>query len=158
MSDSSRHRTGQAFSTGDAARFCYVTSETIQNWIRSGRLSAQRTAGGQYRILAQNLRVFMEENGMDTSALDENEHIRPDCWEFHAQLVARYGSFREEACATCLVRRSGTRNCWELHGLLPLTARRSARCEDCSYFQRFAPPSRERNEAAQRDPGGSDDR
>ncbi len=158
MADASTHRTAQAFSTGEAARFCFVTSETIQNWIRSGRLTAQRTAGGQYRILAQNLKSFMEENGMDTTVLDQDEHARPDCWEFHAQLGARYGSFREEACTKCLVRRSGTRNCWELHGLLPLTARRSARCEDCSYFQRFAPQPRERAEGAQGDPGGSDDR
>ncbi len=155
MGEEPKHLNLRAFSTGEAARFCYVTSETIQNWIRAGRLPAQRTAGGQYRIRARDLRAFMAENGMDTAVLDDKENVRPNCWEFHGQIAARFGSFSQEVCATCLVRRSGTRNCWELHGLLPLTARRYSQCEECSYFQRFGLSSREGDGELQGDPPGS---
>jgi len=127
----------QAFSTGQAARFCYVTSGTILNWIRSGRLDAQRTAGGQYRVPADELRGFMVRNGMNTRLLDAEEDERPYCWEYHCQISSRYGSPSLEVCGQCLVHRSGTSNCWELHGLLPITARRFDRCEECEYYSRF---------------------
>jgi len=133
----------RALSSGQAARFCYVTSETILNWIRSHRLTAQRTAGGQYRIPLEDLRAFMIENGMDTALLDVEKDIRPYCWEFHCQITARYGSPSQELCEGCLVHRSGTLNCWELHGLLPLTARRFDTCLDCEYHRSFNGPKGE---------------
>jgi excisionase family DNA binding protein len=125
----------QALSTGQAARFCYVTSETILNWIRSNQLKAQRTAGGQYRILLTDLRGFMQDKGMSTALLDTEKGVRPYCWEFHCQITARYGSPTQEVCTDCLVHRSGTLNCWELHGLLPVTGRRFDRCLDCDYYR-----------------------
>ncbi len=125
----------QALSTGQAARFCFVTPETILNWIRSNRLKAQRTAGGQYRVPLQDLRSFMIENGMDTALLDAERDVRPYCWEFHCKLTSRYGNPSLEVCQDCLVHRSGTSNCWELHGLLPVTRRRFDACPDCEYYQ-----------------------
>ncbi|MGA9752620.1 MAG: helix-turn-helix domain-containing protein [Acidobacteriota bacterium] len=123
----------KAFSTGQVARFCFVTPETILNWIRANQIKAQRTAGGQYRIRLEDLRTFMLERGMETALLDEEKDVRPFCWEFHCQ-----GSLQGEACDTCLIHRSGALNCWQLHGLLPLTARRFRDCEECDYYQRFA--------------------
>jgi excisionase family DNA binding protein len=144
-SERARRARIEAVSTGQAARFCYVTPETIVNWIRSSRLKAQRTAGGQYRIPLDALRAFMIERGMDTGLLDAEQDIRPYCWEYHCQLDARYGTPSLGVCDACLVHRSGTLNCWELHGLLPLTARKVDRCEDCEYhrawrFSREAEP------------------
>ncbi len=128
----------QALSTGQAARFCYVTSETILNWIRSSRLKAQRTAGGQHRILLEDLRDFMHESGMSTALLDTEKGIRPYCWEFHCRVTARDSRPSREVCELCLVNRSGTLNCWELHGLLPVTRRRFDRCLDCEYCRSWA--------------------
>jgi excisionase family DNA binding protein len=128
---------GQALSTGQAARFCYVTSDTILNWIRSGRLTAHRTAGGQYRITLEDLRSFMVENGMNLNLLDAEKDERPYCWEFHCEISARFGSPSLEVCEGCLVHRSGTLNCWELHGLLPVTARRFDACGECDYHRKF---------------------
>jgi len=122
-----------AFSTGQAAWFCYVTSETILNWIRSNQLEAQRTAGGRYRIRLMDLRAFMVENGMSTALLDAEKNVRPYCWEFHCQVTAQYSHSPMGPCADCLVRRSGTLNCWELHGLLPVTRRRCDACDECEY-------------------------
>ena len=59
-----------AVSTGQAARYCFVTSDTIVNWIKAGHLAAQRTAGGQYRILIADLRSFMQSRGMSNRLMD----------------------------------------------------------------------------------------
>ena len=132
-----------ALSTGRAARFCYVTSETILNWIRSGELNAQRTAGGQYRIPIEDLRDFMARNGMDTSLLEQEARIRPYCWAFHREIGTPAASAEPRICEDCLVCRAGTLNCWELHPLLPLTARRVLHCHECEYYRRFHEPAPE---------------
>jgi excisionase family DNA binding protein len=125
-----------AVSSGQAARFCYVTSDTIVNWIRADRLPAQRTAGGQYRIRVGDLLAFMRENGMSTALLEAERDVRPYCWEFHCEVGSPPASSRP-SCEGCLARRAGTLNCWEIHGLLPLTARRVERCDRCDYYLRY---------------------
>lgn len=129
----------RAFTTGQAARICFVTPETILNWIKGGRLKAYRTAGGQHRIRTEDLRAFMVESGMEPSLLDMEGAGRPLCWDFHDEEEGRYGSARASRCGECLVKRSATMNCWELHGLVPLTVRRVDRCEACAYFRRYGP-------------------
>ena len=62
-----------AYSTGQAARYCFVTSDTILNWIHKGSLQAQRTAGGQYRIRREDLLRFMRVHGMSTELLEREQ-------------------------------------------------------------------------------------
>ena len=143
----------RAFSTGRAARYCYVTPETILNWIRAGLLKAQRTAGGQYRIRVEELRRFMVEQGMQTDQLDASQSIRPHCWESRLEEAAAALPLLEP-CRECLVRRSGTLNCWELAGLLPLTGRRAVPCAQCSYYLAFGPSGREGGERSWSDAKG----
>ena len=81
-SDSGEHTTRGpdlplAFTTGQAARYCYVTSDTILNWIHAKVLVAQRTVGGQYRIRREDLIQFMREHGMRTDQLETELHPRP---------------------------------------------------------------------------------
>jgi excisionase family DNA binding protein len=123
-----------AFSTGQAARYCYVTSYTIVNWIQMGRLKAQRTAGGQYRIRVGDLRQFMRKNGMRTDLLEEEQNIRPYCWEFHCQ-PGQEGS----ACEDCLVRRSGAENCFELRDVIPRKGCLFDDCRNCEYYRIWGP-------------------
>ena len=150
----------RAVSTGQAARCCFVTAETIVNWIRSHRLTAQRTAGGQYRIRLADLRAFMVDTGMSTRPLDDALDLRPYCWEFHDEAGSGPASTGGADCERCLVRRAGTLNCWELHGLLPLTARRVAQCDHCEYHGRHhdasgdSPEATEGLRAAERTDGG----
>jgi len=146
MKGKRKEKIPRAFTTGQAARYCFVTSETILNWIRSHRLEAQRTAGGQYRIRLEELLRFMTENGMDTGALEADSGIRPRCWEFHGRISDRYGSRPEGTCTRCLVYRAGALNCWELHGFLPVTSRRVDDCGKCPYAKKY------------RRPGGPDNR
>lgn len=127
----------RALTTGQAARICFVTPETILNWIKAGRLKAFRTVGGQYRIRTEDLRAFMAEYGMEPALLDLEGVGRPHCWAFHEAQNGPYGSPRLSRCGECLVKRHATLNCWELHGLIPLTGRRIDRCEACAYFRRY---------------------
>ena len=48
-------------STGEAARICSVTRDTVLKWIHSGRISAIRTMGGHHRIDFRDLERFMTE-------------------------------------------------------------------------------------------------
>ena len=52
------------FSTSDIARVCQVTSATVGNWIRSGKLKASRIAGGNYRVSAAELARFLQDGDM----------------------------------------------------------------------------------------------
>jgi excisionase family DNA binding protein len=121
-----------ALSTGQAARYCYVTSYTIVNWIRTGKLKAQRTAGRQYRIRVEELREFLRENDMRTDLLEEEQHIRPYCWEFHCE-----PGEDTPVCDSCLVRRSGAENCYELRAMIPLSKCRFHECASCEYLTEF---------------------
>ena len=121
-----------ALSTGQAARYCYVSSGTILNWIRDGRIKAQRTPGGQYRITIAELRRFLLENQMSSALLDEELGLRPHCWEFHCEGGPSPG---DQLCQSCPVKRSGALDCFALHHLLDPDKRRFPSCEVCEYYR-----------------------
>lgn len=126
-----------AVSTGQAARWCFVTSDTIVNWIKAGLLTAQRTAGGQYRILVDELKAFMKSRGMSTSLLETDSGPRPQCWQFHAPS----GPQQEEDCldcSECVVKHLGVLNCFKLMGMHPGPGHRHLDCEDCEYFRQWS--------------------
>ncbi|NIA07315.1 MAG: helix-turn-helix domain-containing protein [Actinobacteria bacterium] len=47
--------------TSDVGRICQVTAVTVGNWIRSGKLSASRVPGGNYRVNQQALAHFLRQ-------------------------------------------------------------------------------------------------
>ena len=116
-----------ALTTGQAARCCFVSPDTILNWIKAGRLVAQRTVGGQYRIRASSLRDFMRSMEMSTDVLDGHQNTRPMCWAFHEG---------RKACSGCLVKYLGVRDCFKLMGMRP-EADSQKDCEKCEFYQRF---------------------
>ena len=122
-----------AMTTGQAARYCFVTPGTMVNWIKAGLLPAQRTGGGQYRILLRDLRIFMHSRGMSTELLDAEPEDRPMCWQFFAGDASR-----GEACEGCLVRFLGVLNCFRLMGMSPEAGGRLEGCESCDYYQRWS--------------------
>jgi excisionase family DNA binding protein len=125
----------RALTTGQAAKYCFVTADTIANWIRSGLLRAQRTAGGQYRILIGDLREFMISQGMTVDQLDREAPDRPSCWEFHA---AADGA-EPAACEECVVRFLGVRDCFKLMGMRSGARGAGGDCAGCDYFRRWGP-------------------
>ena len=50
--------------TSDIARISQVTTVTVGNWIRSGKLKASRVPGGNYRVTADDLVSFLEKANM----------------------------------------------------------------------------------------------
>jgi len=50
---------------GQAAQVCRVTTRTINNWIRAGKLKAYTTPGGHFRIWPNDLKKFLEVHNMD---------------------------------------------------------------------------------------------
>jgi len=92
--------------TGQAAKLCAVTPDTVLKWIKKGRLAATRTAGGHYRVALPDLEPFMAGFGQKGSGPVEKETFPggPDrrgtredpeevpCWEF----LAEDGEVRED--------------------------------------------------------------
>jgi CheY-like chemotaxis protein len=54
----------KVFSAHEVANFCDVVNQTAINWIRQGHLEAYTTPGGQYRVYADVLAKFMQNQGM----------------------------------------------------------------------------------------------
>jgi excisionase family DNA binding protein len=124
-----------AVSTGEAARHCLVSADTIANWIAVRRLPAQRTCGGQYRIWVDDLRAFMEAHGMRTDSLDRDLGLAPACWEFWAATDPRSASpSSPSSCVDCPVRRSHAEDCYLIRPLLPGGPVRARSCVECAYF------------------------
>ena len=129
----------RALSTGKVADYCYVTSDTVQNWIRSGILPAQRTAGGQYRVLIDDLRQFMTERDMSVAGLDKDlRQTRPEyCWEYYRKRVRRHAD-AEDACDDCVVRRTLALKCYELRKHVDHRGVHcKADCTDCGYHRKY---------------------
>ena len=61
---------------GRAAQICRVTSRTINNWIRAGKLKAYSTPGGHFRIWPSDLRKFLKAHSMDINFDSGGEHPR----------------------------------------------------------------------------------
>ena len=129
---SSLHRT--AVSTGQAALYCFVSAGAVLHWIADGQLPAQRTPGGQYRILLADLRAFMVQHGMRTDSLDGDLRHLPFCWESWMQAGKRTaGAPCRDECAACPVYRSGALLCHEIRPFLPSGTLRAKHCADCEY-------------------------
>lgn len=58
-------RKPELISTGEAARACGVSTQTIVNWIRQGRLRAATTGGGRFRVHADSLVEFLKASGFE---------------------------------------------------------------------------------------------
>jgi len=50
--------------TGEIARLCRVTTETVVSWIKSGKLKACSTPGGRYRVSTITCAKFLDEYGL----------------------------------------------------------------------------------------------
>jgi excisionase family DNA binding protein len=123
--------------TGQAARYCLVSADTIANWIRAKQLPAQRTIGGQYRILVNDLRQFMTHNAMSTALLDAEVDCRPYCWE-HQPGGRGQGREPSETCRQCPAYRTKALDCFALRAISPDRNWSHGRCQDCAYFQKWA--------------------
>ena len=106
-------------------------------WIKTENLPAQRTIGGKFRILVDDLRGFMIRNSMSTAVLDTELDCHPYCWE--CRQGARKGDDATGApCSECPVYRTKALNCYELRFMSVKRNWAGADCKECAYFQRWA--------------------
>jgi excisionase family DNA binding protein len=67
-------RSKTVFTTGEAARICKVSQQTIIRCFDSGQLKGFRVPGSKFRrIPRETLHRFMKENGIPTDALDSGK-------------------------------------------------------------------------------------
>lgn len=126
-------------STGRVAKLCSVKPDTVQKWIRSGKVAAQRTAGGHYRLSRQDVATFL-------TAPRPARWFRPPpvecqprplrCWEY----MSNNGTLRKE-CGNCVVYRVRASWCFEVLGVSQGTGharsfcRSQDSCESCVYYR-----------------------
>lgn len=96
--------------TGQAARICDVTPDTVLKWIHSGRLIAKRTVGGHHRIRRADLErmVPRDNRGRRNTAEDEQVSQLRYCWEYNGR-----GKLLE-GCAECAVYKMRAQRCYEV--------------------------------------------
>jgi len=125
--------TREFVSTGQAARLCSVTPDTVLKWVKSGRLPANRTPGGHYRINRQTLLKTIE-SGVLASQHEFNHRPFQFCWEFYAKSCDP-----ENNCYECIVYRSRAKRCYEVSqfhlesGHSKTFCKNS--CDSCEYFR-----------------------
>lgn len=59
----------RVFSTRELAALCGVNESTIKRWADSGRLSCIKTPGGHRKFKMQDVLVFLQQHGFDSSPL-----------------------------------------------------------------------------------------
>jgi excisionase family DNA binding protein len=143
--------TSDLLTTGQAARLCAVTPDTVLKWIKKGKLAASRTAGGHYRVALPDLHPFLAEFGQKgTDIVQSGRSFHPSsaevgtreseeevpCWEF----LAEDGETRE-SCRHCVVYRVKATRCFLMAGLETDVGHSKefceGSCEDCAYYKRI---------------------
>lgn len=119
--------------TGQVARLCSVTPDTVLKWIRAGRLPARRTPGGHHRIPKSAVDPVLTFQRSSSAPREAARGIQ-FCWEFNSQ----DGKIASD-CKKCIVYRSRTRRCYEISDL-PVEAGHARRfcqssCAECDYYQ-----------------------
>ncbi len=142
---------GDLLTTGQAAKLCAVTPDTVLKWIKKGKLTASRTAGGHYRVALPDLEPFLAEFGQKAPVpaspppvsvstqervLTEGEDEEVPCWEF----LAEDGEIKDD-CRHCVVYRVRATRCFLMAGLESDVGHSKhfchGSCEDCVYYQRL---------------------
>jgi excisionase family DNA binding protein len=120
-------------STGEAARLCSVTPDTVLKWVKSGRLPARRTIGGHYRIDPADLARVNVPPSPPTAAGSSSPRFSY-CWDYNAE-----GGRVRERCAECAVYRTRALRCYEVAKIFgdehtKFCCKES--CETCDYYRR----------------------
>ena len=129
-------------STGQAAKLCSVTPDTVLKWIKKGRLCAVRTAGGHHRIDPRDLDPFVVSPGNYQAPLPATRPVAepvktppgPRCWEY----LSSEGEIRED-CRQCVVYRVRATRCFLMAGLDQEFGQSGqlchGSCRECVYYR-----------------------
>lgn len=125
---------GKLMTTGEAARLCSVTPDTILKWIRSGKLPASRTAGGHHRVKQNDLMKLTQADAESPkSSWPGKETPLRYCWEYNGKGKLLDG------CRDCIVYEMRARRCYEVveraHQIGHQKVFCKKTCEECDYYQ-----------------------
>jgi excisionase family DNA binding protein len=118
--------------TGQAAKLCMVTPDTILKWVKQGRIPSRRTAGGHYRIRRDDLEQFRAAEQVTPDAIGTSKRNFQYCWEYNTD-----GETLPD-CLKCVVFATRAYRCYELLKAAPeighgkLFCKKS--CEECDYY------------------------
>ncbi len=126
--------------TGQVAKICGVTPDAVLKWIKSGRLPAQRTPGGHYRVSRQACRDLglakptVSLSHSDDVAESPKLPVPVRCWEY-------FGSHGrpQESCRNCIVFLARAQNCYKLARFGEEMGHRlnycATDCGDCAFYR-----------------------
>jgi len=121
------------FTTGEISSHCSVTADTVRKWLQGGRLQADVTPGGHYRIHRNALLSFLKKRQAEKVGASGKRQFQY-CWEFHAPPEGIY-----ESCRHCIVYRSRAARCYELAKLTPKSGHSmlfcTNTCDECAYYE-----------------------
>jgi excisionase family DNA binding protein len=115
-------------STGKAAKLWAVSRDTILKWIKSGKLSAEKTVGGHHRIRMDAFDTY-------PTPCSPGEVSDADyCWNFHAK-----DGVIPSGCLECVAFKAKAQNCYLLvkytkkGGYSGIFCKQS--CDKCGYYR-----------------------
>ena len=132
---------GKLLTTGQAAKLCSVTPDTVLKWIHSGRLVATRTPGGHHRVslekiievLGSNSDVALENSQIEIKSRKPNRHPFRYCWEFNNDDTELSG------CEECIVYTMRAKRCYEVVERAKEIGHNKffckQTCQECNYYQ-----------------------
>ena len=128
------------FTTNDTFKICKVTSQTVMNWVKSGRLKAFSTPGGHRRVMREDLVWFMERKGLDLLLLKRFEERSkgqvPHYWEYFSTGFSRKGSAHDYH--GCLVPQSKALRCYLLkYRTIQDSDTCKTSCQICPYLRKY---------------------
>ncbi|MBI4677131.1 MAG: excisionase family DNA-binding protein [Elusimicrobia bacterium] len=120
-------------STGQAARLCSVTRDTVLKWIKLGKLKAVQTPGGHYRVRRASIRPYISTEPASQDPKRDSKTLS-FCWEYHSG-----GRDLERHCRECIVFKSQAQKCFLMAGLGAQAGHAGVHCKDncyeCEYFR-----------------------
>ncbi len=127
-------------STGQASKLCSVTRDTILKWINKGTISAERTAGGHYRINKDTLKPYIVTEKLNIPKKYKNKKAKFSyCWEYYSA----DGNVKE-GCRECMVFKLKAEKCFLTADLGNKTDHNGIYCKsscyECEYFKYINKP------------------
>ena len=127
-------------STGQASKLCSVTRDTILKWINKETISAERTAGGHYRVNINTLKPYIVSEKLNVPKKYISKKTKFSyCWEYYSS----DGNMKED-CRECMVFKSKAERCFLMAGLGKKVGHNGVHCKsscyNCEYFMYINKP------------------
>ena len=120
--------------TNEEASYCCVSSNTILNWIRSGKIPARKDSNRSFKIQTKDLSQVLEKFSRNSN-FENRPGFFQYCWEFNS----KSGKI-QKGCMDCLVHKTRSSRCYEISvppgttGHIHLSCK--GPCTECDYYHK----------------------